>query len=175
MENWKSVPRLNNHYEVSDLGNFRSKDRIVTYSDGRKVKSKGRDLKLHMNRNGYYYVHTSFNQVEKKEYVHRLVAEMSCPNPDSLPVVNHINGIKTDNTPSNLEWCTRSHNQKHSYGTSLRKGQKGEKHGRSKLTRVDVLEIRSSIESANILSLKYKVSPATIRDIKSRRSWAHIV
>ena len=39
--------------------------------------------------------------LNKKHYVHRLVAEAFIPNPNNLPCVNHINGNKLDNNLNN--------------------------------------------------------------------------
>ena len=42
--------------------------------------------------------------------VHRLLMEAFVPNPNNYPHINHIDGNKLNNTLSNLEWCTVSHN-----------------------------------------------------------------
>lgn len=42
------------------------------------------------------------------------------PNPSGLTEINHIDGNKDNNHVSNLEWCTRSHNVKHSFDTGLK-------------------------------------------------------
>lgn len=52
-------------------------------------------------------------------YVHRLVAQAFIPNPDGLPQVNHLDGVKPNNAAANLEWCSGRQNARHAYETGL--------------------------------------------------------
>lgn len=47
--------------------------------------------------------------------VHRLVALMFIPNPENHEDVNHIDGNRANCDVSNLEWVSKSNNQKHAY------------------------------------------------------------
>lgn len=67
-------------------------------------------LKGSFGEHGYHYFRLSKNGKKKMFYAHRLVAEAFLPNPNNLPVVNHIDGNKLNNNVANLEWTTYSDN-----------------------------------------------------------------
>ena len=92
------------------------------YSDGKVISNKTyhksmcrKERKIQLLPNGYHQIHLRINKKLKVYYIHRLVAECFILNPENKPEVNHKDGIKTNNDISNLEWVTRSENERHSY------------------------------------------------------------
>lgn len=57
----------------------------------------------------------------KRMKIHRLVALAWCYNDDYFgkPIVNHIDGIKSNYRYTNLEWCSYKHNSNHAIETGL--------------------------------------------------------
>lgn len=86
--------------------------------DGQVVSRFGRVIKPQMARVGYWRVELA----GRKYLLHRLLAQAFIPNPDGKPQVNHIDGDKTNNALTNLEWVTQSENQLHAYRAGLQKG-----------------------------------------------------
>lgn len=104
MEIWKEIEGSNGECEVSNLG---------------RVKCKGIIKKVVVNsQNGYCYVRLNQNITP---LVHRLVAFAFCknPKPEQYKEVNHIDGNKTNNKATNLEWVDRKLNMIHASATGL--------------------------------------------------------
>lgn len=175
-EIWKDINGYEGLYQVSNLGNVRSMDRIVIYSDGRKVKTKGKLLKPTMRKSGYYYVSLSRNSDCPKFDVHRLVAQAFVDNPYNHPVVNHLDGCKTNNAASNLEWTTHTENIRHAFKMGLNKGTKGSINGQAVLTESDVIQIKELLGTmtGRKIAKQFNVSEATISAIKHNTLWKHI-
>lgn len=76
---------------------------------------KGIHLSPVPDEDGYLRVSLSFKNKKKNYFIHRLIANTFIDNPHNKPQVNHINGIKSDNRPENLEWVTSSENLIHKY------------------------------------------------------------
>ena len=119
MEIWKDIKGYEGYYQVSNYGNVKSLDRTVFYKNRRVVKYKGKLLKTICNKYGYLYLRISKNNFIKHKYVSRLVAEAFIKKPFNKNTVNHIDGNKTNNHASNLEWCTQKENIQHAWNVGL--------------------------------------------------------
>lgn len=106
MANWKPISECPD-YEISDCGDVRN-------------STTGRVLKPYRN-NGYSHVVLCDSIGHHRRSVHRLVATEFLENPKNYPMVNHLDGDRTNNRVDNLEWCTQSENMKHAYRTGLQK------------------------------------------------------
>lgn len=124
--------------------------------------------------------HNGYGQIEldgKMVYAHRLIYELHtgtkisegldvCHHCDNRACVNFVHlfiGTRRDN----IQDCVQKGrlNPGHVFG---------EKHGCSKLTDEQVIEIRSRTESQRKIAEKYDVSQTTIGEIKRRERWRHI-
>lgn len=178
MEEWK--PCLGGTYEASDLGRVRRAappriGRIIAQSDD------GR---------GYRKVSVCISSREITRSVHRLVAEAflgTCPHGY---VVNHLDGDKTNNCPSNLEYTTPSGNTAHAVASGLTP--RGERHGRSTrpdrtargervntavLTAADVIEarrLRIGGWTLPRLCARFGVGKSAMHALCAGKSWRHL-
>lgn len=104
-------------YQITEDGKIWSTQR---YFDGTRQSAgwhlTGRWLKTVVNYRGYEQAGLLLPSGKRKyELVHRLVARTFIGEPPFRgAVVNHKNGIKTDNRVENLEWCTMKENIRHS-------------------------------------------------------------
>ena len=116
-EIWKDIKGYEGLYQVSNMGRVKSLERTVSGKNGRKFPIKELILKPQTNDCGYLRVYLCNSRGKKKFSVHRLVCEAFHENPENKPCVNHIDEDKTNNTASNLEWCT--HKENNNQGTRL--------------------------------------------------------
>lgn len=121
---WIDVLGYEGKYQVSSDGQVRSLDRLSSH--GRRIRGV---MLSQMKLKGYPAVHLSKNGNIKMCTVHRLVATAFLPASKGRTQVNHKNGIKTDNRVENLEWCTPSENERHSYRVLKKKSRRNWKGG----------------------------------------------
>ena len=116
IEIWHPCAGYETHYEVSNLGNVRSIERMVNnrLHNGLR-KSPQKLLKAGKSKAGYFIVSFCVDGVKSNQTVHRLVARAFIPNETNKPQVNHKDGNKLNNHIDNLEWVTVSENGLHAY------------------------------------------------------------
>jgi len=138
----------------------------------------GRPLKPTKIHNGYLRLGLKIDDGRYLSYlVHRLVAIVYIENPENKPEVNHKNGDKLDNRVENLEWVSRSENQKHAFATGLN-SISGCRNPRNILTDSEVVEIYNSLlEGARSIDIAREkgVSKSAIDSIKYRKNWKYLL
>uniref|UniRef100_A0AB39C809 HNH homing endonuclease n=1 Tax=Staphylococcus phage UHP46 TaxID=3234966 RepID=A0AB39C809_9CAUD len=143
---------------------------------GEVLGKRGKKLKLGMSTKGYPQITFETKQVHRCIKIHRLVAQYFIynDNPELKNQVNHIDGNKTNNNVSNLEWCSNKENHEHKMRNNLNVALQGSEHHNSILTEDNVIDIFKSKEPYTELMKKYNVSKSTISSIKCGRNWNHI-
>lgn len=155
---------------------FISNTKYIITEQGEVINSETSSILKHMvDRNGYHYVNLSTNNNLTTYRIHRLVAENFVRGFFVGATVNHIDGIKSHNCVSNLEWVSLKANIQHAYALGLSKV--GQDRQQALLDDSDVSEIKEGfvIGTPNKeLAERYGVHKSTIQNIKSGRAWAHI-
>lgn len=187
-EIWKDVVGYEDGFMVSSFGRIMRKEYTWSKPDDNIPIFQKAEIKKLSEAKGY--MSTSFTNLEgrKNIRIHIIVAKAFHPNPENKTQVNHINGIKSDNRASNLEWSTPSENGKHAYRLGLnhvseyqRKqtsiSNSGSNSHLSKLSESDITNIRKmksdglkNIEIAKI----FKVHRETIGNIIRGNTWRHV-
>ncbi len=128
-EIWKSIPGYEGFYEASTKGRIRSVDRIIVLKDrlgnDRPSLYKGKVLSEYekkynrANIKGRKQVNLSMACKAKSCDVHRLIAFTFIPNPKNYDTVNHKDGNSLNNCIENLEWISKSENNRHAFKNNL--------------------------------------------------------
>jgi len=168
-EEWKEIIGYEGLYLISNLG--RCKSLGINKSNRWKTERL-----LKPSKNCEYYSYVLYKNQKAKYYlIHRLLALHFIPNIQNKPEVNHINGIKSDNRIENLEWVTRSENNKHGFDIGLHKSPKGENHYLASLSNTQASEIRKKyipfVYSQNMLAREYNTDQSIIWNIIHNKSY----
>lgn len=127
-EIFKDIVGYTGLYQVSNFGRIKSLQRLVKHNYGGLKTLKERFLSISTDSCGYCIVILCKNGNKETFKTHRLVAEHFIEPIKDKTHVNHIDGNKSNNLVSNLEWCNRSENVNHAIKIGLLTHKKGKEH-----------------------------------------------
>jgi hypothetical protein len=158
--------------------NFSDKFFVSNTGEIKNIKTN-KILKQYKNKRGYMQIVVSLGSrnSSKKLSVHRAILESFYGIEPNKLDVNHIDFNRSNNTLSNLEWCTAKENYEHSKIKIIAGHPRGTAHYLSKLNAEKIDYIRTSyipynkIYGIRALSRELKVHHRTIEDVLSSRTW----
>lgn len=125
VEIFKDIPGYEGLYQISNLGNVKSLARTKLNRGIYPEKIRERTLIPVVNSRGYYAVTLCKNSSFKQTQIHMTMAIVFLnhkPDGTTKKVVDHINGLRTDNRLINLQLITHSINISKSQSRSLPTG-----------------------------------------------------
>ena len=143
-------------------------------------KSKQRYLKPQKDKNGYLQINLQRPEGGRGNRICKRIATLVAytyigPPPEDMldPTINHIDGNKTNNHYTNLEWIERGIN------SSIRENKGiGIDNHEARLTQNDVYEICKLLTTTNLtceeIANKYGVKKSTIINILHKKNWKNI-
>lgn len=163
---WKDIKGYEGLYQVSNLGQVKSLDRLDAI--GRKLK--GCLIKPQLSKKGYLQISLCKYGHQKTSKIHRLVAEAFIPNTENKPQVNHIDENKENNRVDNLEWCTNKENS--NWGTKTLRVASKNSHGVYAIDKNGIYtHYNSESEASRMLNISVNTINAVVRKINHRKSY----
>jgi len=169
IELWLPLKSFSWPYEVSNKGRVRT----LNYNKTKETKV----MSLGINRGGYPFIVLRRMGKTVAKTVHSLVMEVWHGNRPEGLVINHKDGVKTNNKNENLEYVTISRNTKHSFeiGTQCNKGIN---HSQAKMNDDTVRKIRllkSTGLSNREVSEELGISRGMVSNVSCGRNWSHVI
>lgn len=164
-----------NFYEVSNLGNVRSLDRVTPSKNNSTRIVKGKILSQSLSHTGYFVVGLSINGKNKQRLVSRVVANSFHGYPGKEYQARHLNGNRLDNRLVNIDWGTGFDNalDKKRHGTCS----EGIQNPNCKLTVKEVLTIielyHKGLRQSEIADIT-GAHRSTVNHVLLGRTWKHI-
>ena len=143
--------------------------------DGEVFNKFGKLIRSSDNGRGYLTVNINTDRGRVCKAVHRLVAEVYLLNPYHFSDVDHVDGVRLNNSVDNLRWVSHSENIKHSYSLGNRSA-KGVRNSRALLTEDEVRDIKLliSIGYRRRCLVLFGYPSGSVAGILSGKNWAEV-
>lgn len=154
-EIWKQVVNKPfTSYQISSFGRVKNKYEKI--------------LKTNIDKDGYERITLNYKGFYQTIKIHILVAYAFIKKPKDFYkikyTVNHIDGVKTNNTINNLEWLTYSDNLKHAFKIGI-KSAKGIKNSANKYAEKDIISICKILKSGDYINHRDIVNKVFLKDL----------
>lgn len=161
LEHWKPVVGYEGLYAVTNTG------RVVSLRSGKYLKQH--------QASGYFRVSLSHRGHTRHLLLHRVVAAAFLGAPLAKLTVNHMNGWKSCNVASNLEYLTNHANTLHAVALGI--NNRGERHGRAKLNDAKVREIRELALAMPLSQIaeRFGINVSNVARAVNREQWKHVL
>ncbi len=145
--------------------------------DGTLYSTKGKRRTV-IHHTGYQVMAVRKDGKTKQYRAHRFIYE--CVSGKAIPqgmLINHKDGVKSNNHYDNLEIVTPAQNTQHAFATGLMNPMVGEKNGNARINagtvRTIIRDIIKGVDN-DLIAIKFKLDPKHISLIRHKKRWKFI-